>query len=393
MSSWFLNLDRYEKETELRGINSNNSVVTRYSDIETMIDGFDKIFGSIIDFNEEIANILLFPLNIPVIQNPSGQIGYLHTNHGLEDGGFTDVGAIFAWKVNYEKLRFHMGVTKIQRKFNNFADYNGYTTVSVFLPYVGFVDLDTNEVMDKYVWFTLYLDVYTGVGTYVISVTDLGDSSDGYFENARVISTIQTQLGIQIPTGSSNVGDIARNMIMYGIKTTAAVATKGLSLLLPDYTTTTERSYTTKTYDIKGKGTSKGSRTKQIKSGTVTTDKERTKTTETHSPSSKIRPFTELFSSGADALNRMFGSSATDRIDNTSGLIGLTTHIHIIIRRPRLVQTDFTSLFGKPVGKVGKLSQYHGYTEVDDIRYENMPCNFQELQMLDEVLSGGIIAP
>ena len=37
----------------------------------------------------------------------------------------------------------------ILKYFNNFADYNGYTKIQVYLPFFGFIDVNPNDVIGK----------------------------------------------------------------------------------------------------------------------------------------------------------------------------------------------------------------------------------------------------
>ena len=55
-----------------------------------------------------------------------------------------------------------LGSVTIPEKFNNFLDYSPYTTVNLFLPFIGFVELDVDEVMGATISVFYRVEVITG---------------------------------------------------------------------------------------------------------------------------------------------------------------------------------------------------------------------------------------
>lgn len=55
------------------------------------------------------------------------------------------------------------GTTVLQEVYGGALDYNPYTSVQIYLPYIGTVQLDTDEVMAKTLHLTYHIDVVTGI--------------------------------------------------------------------------------------------------------------------------------------------------------------------------------------------------------------------------------------
>lgn len=219
--SWINNIvTRYR----LRNTDYNTSVCMSKPNIERMMIGFDSLFKTFINFTDEIASLQLYPFKIK--NYVTSEHNYLQTAHGSNIG----VRAYeISWYANYQTL----GEFFVSPKNNNFTDYKGYTTLKIYLPYLGFIDVDINECIGKYLQFRLLTDFSTGKGLYIIGVSDASITHseapyvyDGEDDDIRVISTFECDIGIEIPLGMSNVGDIKRNMLLGTLK---AVASAGFS--------------------------------------------------------------------------------------------------------------------------------------------------------------------
>lgn len=67
--------------------------------------------------------------------------------------------------MDYTTIRYHevsMGTCPVPKKWGSYLDYNPYTKVSIFLPYIGFRDLDTDDVMDRTLALQYIVDILTG---------------------------------------------------------------------------------------------------------------------------------------------------------------------------------------------------------------------------------------
>ena len=98
-----------------------------------------------------------------------------------------------------------LGTTTINRKFNNFMDYAPFTKVSAYIPYLSFVDLPTNEVMGKTIYFYAQMDFDNGLMNVWVEC------------NGTMIQSWQTKIGIDIALNYTNGTDIMRNMYLFTI--------------------------------------------------------------------------------------------------------------------------------------------------------------------------------
>ena len=64
--------------------------------------------------------------------------------------------------VNNQYIEIDCGGIKVNRYFGNVLDYAPYTKLQVYLPFVGIVDLDTNEIMNGTLNIKYRIDVLTG---------------------------------------------------------------------------------------------------------------------------------------------------------------------------------------------------------------------------------------
>lgn len=372
----------------VRDTQYNKSVCLNRTNLDKITSKFDNIFDVFVNFTDEISSIQLYPFKILPYRNPNGT-NILSTTKGK----FND---IEVYKIDYSAYYVTLGQYKVEPYFNSFADYKGYTQIKLYLPQLGFVDVDVNECMDKWLQFRLSIDFYSGKGMYIIGVSDNPISFESYpyphlgeDEGMRILSTFECDIGIDIPLGRSNVGDIKRNMLLGTIKTVANVGAAVYTASLPSPTTT---SSTVTTYDVQGRSLSKGSRMKQIKSGTETTNK----TTVHNKPVNKSKPISEAIDGSIDTLNRLTVHGNSDRV-NDSGLMWSTTgEIKVIIYRPKMipVDEDFGCLYGYPLGEVKKLSEISGYTEISNVHIEGVgfeTITQSEIDMLEEVITSGII--
>lgn len=133
----------------------------------------------------------------------------------------------------YDK-RFNFGNLEISEYYGSYLDYAPYTTISIYLPYIGFKQLDVSKVMGKTINVTYGVDFSQGIVTAYISY---------YYEgNKQVFAEFSGQMGIPLKVTGKNttaaenavkdaafaIGGFALSAIAVGV---TAVATGGVSLL------------------------------------------------------------------------------------------------------------------------------------------------------------------
>lgn len=369
----------------------NNNIVLRPDSVDNITSHFDTLWDNFTNFIDTIASLQFYPINM-LVDEPSTDTHHVNTSKGTLLGAKAKP---FDPRNTFRTL----GEYFVSPKYNNFADYKGYTRIQVFLPFLGFVDVDPNECMGKYLQFRLVIDFFTGKGLYIIGVSDGSISHElGSFvlenedNSMRVISTFECDIGTEIPLGSSNIGDIKRNMLLGTIKTVAAVAatiyTNGLAA-------PAVASETVSTVDYKYRDENTG----RLRTEMRTTEKKSTVKT-TSKEVNNIKPVSEAIDGSIDVLNRNFSGGNTDRVNDAGLLTAMSPRVQVLIYRPRMVPTtdDYDFLFGKPVGRPVKLNEIAGYTEISNIHIEGDAFNSATSAELAEIQAillspNGVILP
>lgn len=143
----------------------------------------DDFTKKILDVNDSpIQNIVgcrVFPFSISAGSDEAIVLGNVNTG-------------VMGQPINENQtFEYNIGSFKVDKKYNNWIDYM-MTSVGIFLPFSGFHNLDTNEIMDKTISIKLYVDVLTGVCKYVM------------FVNNVPTQEFAGQIGFDIPITASN---------------------------------------------------------------------------------------------------------------------------------------------------------------------------------------------
>lgn len=112
-------------------------------------------------------------------------------------------------KVNNLFQTHSMGSVQIPNKFNNFMDYTPYTKISLYLPFIGIVSLDPDEVMGSKITITYRTELLTG--TCVASVR---------VEKGTLNATLYQytgNMGLTLPLSASDFGRTYTSLMTSGI--------------------------------------------------------------------------------------------------------------------------------------------------------------------------------
>ena len=116
------------------------------------------------------------------------------------------------------------GTITIDEKNHNVTDYSPYATVHLYLPFVGIVELDTDEVMNATIGVKYTVDVYTGTCLAEVSVTRSPDMTV-----TKILYTFSGNCSQEIPiTSSSHAGWM---QALLGLAAGAATIASGGSLV------------------------------------------------------------------------------------------------------------------------------------------------------------------
>ena len=132
----------------------------------------------------------------------------------------------------YDK-RFHFGDIDIDEYYGSYLDYAPYTSIGIYLPYIGFKNLDVSKCMGKKINVTYGVDFAQGIATAYIAYYQDG--------NKQVFAEYSGQMGIPIKVTGKNTTAVENavkdaafavgGFALAAISVLAAPATGGASLI------------------------------------------------------------------------------------------------------------------------------------------------------------------
>lgn len=165
---------------------------------------------------------------VKMISNPMNAIIGLHTLYATPvtggtqsiKAGYLDSG-VSAPVVTNQYTSIDCGSVIVPETYKNALDYD-YTNVSVYLPFIGIVPLNTREVMGSKISIRYRVDVLTGTCLATISVSRQSSNA--------VLYTFSGNCAVQIPLTSGNYGTLLTGLLSAVGGVATSVATGGAAL-------------------------------------------------------------------------------------------------------------------------------------------------------------------
>ena len=134
-----------------------------------------------------------------------------------------------------ECLKYTLGSFTINEKYHSFLDYAPFTSVEIYLPFIGLCDLDINVLINRAVTINYIVDCITGS----LKVQLLYNSKPLYQFNGTI--------GVDIPIASSNRAQVELGLLSSGIGAVSSIASgnvmgavySGLNMASSQYHTNT----------------------------------------------------------------------------------------------------------------------------------------------------------
>lgn len=339
------------------------------------------------DPTNAVSHLLVYPFEVPTADNYDYPLVIAGENSNVMGRLVADVktwGQYGGHNIPNLKLLFN---NYIPLHYNDFRDYNGFTNISCFLPFLGEVEVPTNEVMGKYLRVHLAIDYYSGIGMYFLTV---GDTESINFENDRLISKHRVQIAIQIPMSKTNALEAGRNAILAGVKIAASVAvgayTGTLGGVATATTTTTYGQYTN-TLRQRNPNTNRLIQTEQrviAREPDIVT-----RETGANYTRNTLREISDISNS---LVGNYFVKAETDKTMSPTVEQWASRSVKIIIKRPVYVNMgEYRKYLGSPLYEVRQLKNLYGYTEIGSIHLEGFDITNEELDLLEKELTSGII--
>lgn len=296
---------------------------------------------SIEGVNDDIMNFYVIPTTvnssgvkyisgnrIPV--NTSVQMNYTNTNY-IE----IDCGSIY-----------------VEPLYNNFLDYK--MQVGIYLPFINYQPLDTEDVVGKTLKVVYRIDLLTGDAVAQILV------------NGSTLYQFTGNAAYGLPAAAEHFSDIiqkgltAASMINVG----AAAMKEGQTQILQ-----AEHNFETGKLDETEFGRAVGYGEQRVKEG---------RAMKQHAV--------------GDLGNIQFGGAKrSGAISGNTGMLTINKP-YLILKRPRIeIPARFEEYNGYPCNKYLNLGDVGGYTEVEDIHITNINATQSEIDEIEKLLKGGVI--
>lgn len=339
-------------------------------------DDFDAFFENP---GEQLVSLMALPVSIPTIT----------TSEDIEIGNVTFDGVKGYRVMNDLIFSFNAGKITIPNINNSFFDYNPYRQLVCYAPFIGYFEIDPSLVVGKTLYFKYSLDLYSGNCNLYIE----DDSTSLYVKSGS--------MGISVPLSSTNSAEVAKNKTLGLLTAGLAVATgtvvggsTGLIIGMNGASSGIDSLGSSTTPLI-----TQNSNQKLLGSGYQPiniNDIFGSPTVEFPLSNPKIYP-NGLLKYGA---YRTFTSLRTNyqMCGVGGGSASWYSPMTIFIQDRRLTPLEyghhFNKLNGKPLGEIRQLAFLHGYTEIGDIRLDNIPDALSvEISELTELLHNGVIFP
>ena len=253
------------------------------------------------------------------------------------------------------------GTLHLNEYWGNFMDYSPYTKIQLYLPYVGFVDINTDDFMGKDIGVKYHVDLLTGACQAYVSVIRDGVEYVLYTHNGNT--------AVQVPVTNGNYAQQYAALIGALAAVTLTVATAG-------------------TAAIASTGAATGGITSAADVGAAA---------KLASETGALAGAGKAAKAGLSAAlvgTVMSGKSIAQR----SGSAGSATPLfslkkpYIIITRPhQSIPKDYNKWNGYPSNITRKLSTLSGYTVVESVHIENINCTGDEKDIIENLLTSGVI--
>lgn len=301
-------------------------------------------------FKEMLLGLQLFPCTVPA-ETPERVYCYLpgtKLNTGCDMGRATN-----------QFVEIDCGDLEIEEYWGNCCDYNPYTTIGIFLPFCGFYDLDTDDVMGKTLNVSYRVDIMSGACLATIKV-------DG-----SVMYQYSGSCSAQIPLNSTSFDEFFKSMIEMGV----ATATGGAGLIAAGSAMEVGMA---RAADVSKKNAKLAGAM-----GVAAHD---------NYESAKISNQGSVI--GA-TVNAVIGSKGKYKhagaLGSSIGFLGVRKP-YLIIKRPYQQIPDMYGKFhGYPCFTKATLSDLTGYTVVDDIRLNIPDATVEEIIECEKLLKEGVV--
>lgn len=335
---------------------------------QTFLDTIKNILiNQFENFMEAIISLTMVPCQVPAGTAQPVKVMFLST--GLSFPPATQ-----------QFVEVDCGYVDINERYASALDYNPYTKVSLYLPFIGTVPLDTDEVMGHRVRCVYTIDIVSGACVAKIMV-NYPDTSNG------VLYQFSGHCSISMPLTAADFSSYYA-AAMSGLKMAAGLAAAGAGApglagtLLGE--PTAHPSSTTTTTRTTARNATTG---RQILTGTESRE---TSHTPGQASFKELATRASVNTVGA-VINSKFSVEHSGGFTGNTGFLGVQAP-YVIITRPDMCNPEeYGAYNGRPSMMYLYLGSLSGFTQVQNIKLTGIPATNPELGEIAELLKTGVI--
>lgn len=271
------------------------------------------------------------------------------------------------------------GTLEIKPYYGSALDYSPYTKISCYLPYIGMVNLDVDEVMGRTLQVKYRVDICSGSCVAYVLV------------DSNALYQFSGHCAIPIPISAADFTSYVSTAINIA-KLAGGAYLAGSGILAPPAITEVvqQTGNTSTTSSETGRNPSTG---RQITLGTTTTSVEESKTTTTETTKASYAGLTP--SNVANTVGEVISSKP--HVEHSGGFSGNSGYLgvrrpFVIIKRPNMcMPSNYQALNGFPSMLTLLLGDCSGFTRIQQVQLTGLTATNPEQAEILELLKSGVI--
>ncbi len=311
---------------------------------------------------DNIISLKYFPINVKSYATSVTNTTVIKLgNQSLTDGTVTAMGVTDA--AMRQLITIGLGSLQLQSVYNDFRDYEPYTTAELYLPYCASVALDVRTILDNVLYISYKIDIRTGSCTAIVTLND----PDGL-----VIETSHGTISVDVPVSGIQSADY-QNSLYQGISTLKSAKNQQIAAGIQ----------IAQSFISAASATASGN----IQSATA---------------GALSTYATIIGQSNADiSVNQSeYNINTTPKQYRSTGSSSpgdgslMYQYPALIVSRTKMIDDYNQSAYAHTTGfatiKNSQLSQFHGLTVCTNADLSNIPATSAELNMIQQLLNAGI---
>lgn len=167
-----------------------------------------------IDPLDFIISLNIFPCSPDVGTSTNVTLGkWVCTDSGVDSLG----GNVVASPLTAQFKTISFGSISVFENWGNFLDYSN-TSIELYLPFIGFVDIDPAEVMEGTIAVDYTIDFLTGMCVANVNCNKYVETPDGYFYPQSSQHAYQGNCAITVPLSQMQYGQMIGSLINAGVQ-------------------------------------------------------------------------------------------------------------------------------------------------------------------------------